>query len=200
VIAALLVELRATSALEAISVILGLLYLILIMWRSRWGWLAGGASSAILCYLAVQARLPMQAALQIYYVGMSLYGFWYWSKQSEHQPVRVTRWPWKFHAAACIGILAVSAATARLLASETQAAWPFLDSLTTWGSLFTAWLVARAKLENWLYWLVFDTLLAYLFAQQGLYFIALLNVIYLGIVIGGFFKWLRLYRAAIQTS
>jgi hypothetical protein len=35
---------------------------------------------------------------------------------------------------------------------------------------------------------------------QGLYFVALLSVVYLGIVIGGFFKWLRLYRAAAMHA
>jgi nicotinamide mononucleotide transporter len=181
-------------------VVLGLAYLLLIMYRKRWGWVAGGISSAILCYLAIRARLPMQAALQIYYVGMSVYGFWHWTKEAEANAVKVTTWPLKYHVIACIGVVAASALSAKLLAMETRAAWPFLDSLTTWGSLFTTWLVARVKLENWLYWLIVDALIAYLFAVQGLYFVALLSVVYLGIVIGGFFKWLRLYRAAAMQA
>ena len=187
---------KATSRPERIAVALGLAYLLMIMWRSRWGWIAGGISSAILCYLAARAQLPMQAALNVYYVCMSVYGFWHWTKEESSSAIQVSTWPLKYHVLACIGILAVSAASAKILAAETQAAWPFLDSLTTWGSLFTTWLVARVKLENWLYWLVVDSLLAYLFALQGLYFVALLSVVYLGIVIGGFFKWLRLYREA----
>lgn len=197
---AIIAGLKATSALEAISVALGLAYLLLVVWRSRWGWVAGGISSAILCYLAIKARLPMQAALQVYYVGMSVYGFWHWTKQADEKSVTISTWPLKYHIAACVGILAASLVSARFLAAETQAAWPFLDSFTTWGSLFTTWLVARAKLENWMYWLVVDSAMAYLFAKQGLYFVALLSVIYLGIVIGGFFKWLRLYRMQAQTS
>lgn len=192
--------LKATSGAEAITVVLGLAYLLMIVWRLRWGWIAGGISSAILGYLAIQARLPMQAALQIYYIGMSAYGFWHWTKEEEANAIKVTTWPLKYHVAACAGILALSFVSAKFLAAETQAAWPFLDSLTTWGSLFTTWLVARVKLENWLYWLVVDSLIAYLFALQGLYFVALLSVVYLGIVIGGFFKWLRLYRATAAQA
>jgi nicotinamide mononucleotide transporter len=197
---AIIAGLKATSALEAVSVVLGLAYLLMVVWRSRWGWVAGGISSAILGYLAIRARLPMQAALQVYYVGMSVYGFWHWTKQDASKPVTVTTWPLKYHIIACAGILLASAVSAEFLAGQTHAAWPFLDSFTTWGSLFTTWLVARAKLENWLYWIVVDSLLAYLFAMQELYFVALLTVVYVGIVIGGYFKWLRLYRTSTVTS
>lgn len=192
--------LKATSAAEAVTVVLGLVYLLMIVWRIRWGWVAGGISSAILGYLAIRAQLPMQAALQVYYIGMSVYGFWHWTQEERADAIKVSTWPLQFHVAACAGILALSFVSAKYLAGQTQAAWPFLDSLTTWGSLFTTWLVARAKLENWLYWLVVDSLIAYLFAKQGLYFVSLLSVVYLGIVIGGYFKWLRLYRTAATPA
>lgn len=200
VIHSVVAGLKATSALEAATVVLGLVYLLLIVWRVRWGWIAGGISSAIFGYLAIEARLPMQAALQVYYIGMSVYGFWHWTQEKEADEIKVSTWPLKYHVAACIGIVVLSAVSAKFLAAETRAAWPFLDSFTTWGSLFTTWLVARAKIENWLYWLLIDSLIAYLCAVQELYFLALLNVVYLGIVIGGFFKWLRLYRAAATQA
>ena len=65
-IAGLLADLRATTALEAIAVLLGLLYVTLIVRRRRAGWIAGALSSAIYVYLAYAARLPMQALLQAY--------------------------------------------------------------------------------------------------------------------------------------
>ena len=107
----------------------------------------------------------------------------------------VSTWPLLHHLAACAAVVAVSALTARWLAAQTQAAWPFLDSLTTWGSLFATWLVARVKLENWLYWIAIDSLLTFLFAAQGLYFVALLSVVYLGVSTVGFLRWLKTYRA-----
>jgi len=191
---ALLAGIRAMSALEALSVILGVVYLLLAVRRIRWCWVFGGLSSAILIYLSARAQLPMQAALQVYYVVMSVYGFYHWSKQNAEQPRSISTWPLRNHILACVGIIAISALTARWLAGFTQAAWPFLDSLTTWGSLFTTWLVARVKLENWIYWLVIDSLLAFLFAAQQLYFVALLMVVYLGIVVAGYFAWLKSYR------
>src|SRR6476646_6707870 len=69
-----------TTPLEAASVVLGLAYSVLAVRRSRWCWVAGGLSSAILVYLSARARLPMQSALQAYYVAMSFYGYWQWSR------------------------------------------------------------------------------------------------------------------------
>jgi len=193
-------ELAATTPLEAASVLLGLAYSLLAIRRSRWCWVSGGLSAAILIYLALQARLPMQATLQGYYVVMSVYGWWHWSREQVDGSPAVTVWPLRFHLIACLAVAIASAVSARWLATQTQAAWPFLDSLSTWGSLLATWLVARVKLENWLYWIAIDSLLAFLFAAQSLHFVALLCVIYVGVSAVGFVRWLKTYRTALTAS
>src|SRR5262249_19108332 len=128
--------LLATSPLEAASVVLGLAYAVLAIRRSRWCWVTGGLGSAIMIYLSLHARLPMQAALQVYYVVISFYGWWHWTREEEAQGTLViSTLPLVWHAVACACVIVVSALTARWLATQTHAAWPFLDSLTTWGSL-----------------------------------------------------------------
>jgi len=97
-------------------------------------------------------------------------------------------------------IVALSGLTSRYLASETQAAWPFLDSLTTWGSLLATWLTAQVKLENWLYWMVLDAISVFLFATQGLMFVALLFATYLVISTVGYVTWLRSRRAPAPSG
>jgi len=191
---AFIAGLRATSPLEAASVALGLAYSLLAVKRIRWCWVAGGLSSAILVYLSARGHLPMQAALQAYYVAMSFYGFWQWSKQEAETANAVTTWPLRFHLIAWVVILAVTAVTALWLAAETQAAWPFLDSVTTWACLLATWLVARSKLENWLYWIATDSVLVFLFVKQGMVFVASLFAAYLVISVFGFLSWSKNYR------
>lgn len=191
---AFIAGLAATAPLEAASVILGIAYAVLAVRRSRWCWVCGGFSSAILVYLAARARLPMQAALQVFYVAMSVYGFRSWLRQEKEADGLVTTWPIRAHLAAWIAILALSAFSSRWLAAETGAAWPFLDSVTTWASLVATWLVVRMKLENWLYWMAIDVVLTYLFIAQKLPFIALLFATYLGISVTGLFAWRKTYR------
>ena len=93
-----------------------------------------------------------------------------------------------------LAVMLVSVLTAQYLVRETQAAWPYLDSLTTWGSLFTTWLVARVKLENWAYWFVIDAVEAFLFFEQKLYLLGLMTAATLVVIIFGHRSWWRTWR------
>lgn len=191
---ALLRGLALTRAPEALAVVLGVIYVLLILKRQRLGWIAGGLSSSIYVYLAARAHLPMQSALQAYYVLMSCYGWYSWTRAQQHEGGRITRWPMQYHAAALAAIALLSVVTAHWLATETHAAWPYLDSLTTWISLLATYMVARMKLENWLYWISADAIMAYLFAAQGYPVTAGLFLTYLAIAVIGFRGWLHQYR------
>ena len=191
---AFLTGLRNTSLLEAASVVLGLAYVFLAVKRNRWCWVSGGLSSAILIYLSWKARLPMQAFLDGYYVAMSFYGFIHWTR-NKGEATRVPGfWPLRSHLIAWTVILAMSLLSARWLAAETNAAWPFLDSVTMWASLLAAWLEARVKVESWIYWIGLDIVFVFLFYQQGLVFVATLFAVYLVISLFGFTSWLKAHR------
>ena len=185
---------KATSAAEAVTVVLGIAYVILAARRSRWCWVAGGMSSAILIYLSLLARLPMQAALNLWYVLMSAYGWYHWSREAG---TTIRLWPAGRHAAAIALALLGAALAAHVLQGSAEAAWPFLDSATTLLSLVATYLVARMVLENWIYWIAIDAVLVFLYAAQGLYFIALQFIVYLIVAMVGLLAWIRLYR---QTS
>jgi nicotinamide mononucleotide transporter len=184
---------QAMSIAEVISVILGVAYLVLAVKRSRWCWVAGGISSAILIWLSARAALPMQAWLNVYYVVVSVYGFWHWSDADIPRPA-VSLLPLRWHLIDSLAVLLVSFLTAQYLVRETQAAWPYLDSLTTWGSLYTTWLVARVKLENWAYWFVIDAVEAFLFFEQKLYLVGLMTAATLVVIIVGHRAWWRTWR------
>ncbi|MGE0581959.1 MAG: nicotinamide riboside transporter PnuC [Steroidobacteraceae bacterium] len=191
-LAQLLVDLRATSALEGVTVALGLVYVVLAVRRSRWCWVYGGVSSAGLAWLSVRAALPMQALLQAFYVAMAAYGFTRWSADRDTGGhVKVGWWPWPAHVAAWVAILVLTLTTSHVLARYTQAAEPMLDAACTAGSLLATWLAARARIENWLYWIVVDAALGVLYASQGLALITLLYFAYLGMAVLGFVSWLR---------
>ncbi len=190
---ALLRGLAATGPAEALAVTLGIVYALLIMKRNRLGWIAGGLSAAIYVLLAARARLPMQSALQAYYVGMAAYGWYNWGRVQQ-QGRGIGRWPLSRHLTALLLIGLLSLLSSRLLARETHAAWPYMDSFTTWISLLATWLVARMMLENWLYWIVADGILAYLFAAQGYAATAGLFLSYMVIATFGFRAWLHQYR------
>jgi len=186
-------ELRA-HAVEAVAVVSGLVYVVLILRRNRWGWVAGALSSSIYVVISARARLPMQSLLQAYYVAMAVYGWFSWKRNAEQEGGRLYRWPWRRHLLGALLLLSTSALSAQFLARETQAAWPLLDSLTTWTSLLATWMLARSVLETWLYWIFADVIMVGLFVRQGYPYTAGLFGVYTVVSVLGLRSWLARYR------
>lgn len=179
---------------EAFAVAAGLTYVILILRRNRWGWVAGALSSSVYVHIAARAHLPMQSLLQIYYVVMAAYGWFSWKRNAEQDEGRIYRWPLRRHLYVALLLLAASALSAQFLARETRAAWPLLDSFTTWTSLLATWMLARSVLENWIYWMSADVIMVGLFVRQGYPYTAGLFFTYTVVSVLGLRAWLQRYR------
>ena len=104
------------------------------------------------------------------------------------------------HVLLLAAIVSVGLLLAPVVAKWTQAAWPRLDTITLLASLLATAMVAVAKLENWLYWIVIDAVSVFLYASQGLWFVALLYLLYLCIAISGYVEWRRRWRAGITGA
>jgi len=164
--------------------------------RNRLCWIAGAVSSTCAAVAYGASQLPMQSGLQVFFVVMALYGWLTWTRNAAKGELPVSLWPLSYHLGAAVLVIALSLGTASVLAANTDAsAWPRLDSLTTWFSLLATWLVARGKLENWLYWIGIDVVLVFLSYKQGLMGMALLSLLYIAIATGGFIAWRRRLQA-----
>ena len=180
---------------EALAVCLGILYLLLAMWEKISCWYAAFLSTLIFLFLFWDVNLLMESALQVYYLGMAVYGWWQWQHGGAgDSALPISRWRPRQHATAIAVILSTSALSGWLLSANTEAAMPYLDSFTTWGAVLTTWMVARKILENWLYWLVIDSVSIFLYLDRGLFLTAGLFAGYVVIVIFGFVTWTRHYR------
>jgi nicotinamide mononucleotide transporter len=179
----------ATRPVEAVAAALGFVYLVLAIRQHPGCWIAAFVSTLLYAWVFWQADLRMQAALQVYYVGMAVYGWFAWRARSGGPGLPVTRGSWRLHAFGAAGVVAATAITIALLGEA--ATQPVLDAFTTWASVFTTWLVARKILGNWAWWFVIDALIAVLCWQQGLYPTALLYAAYLVLVVVGWRAWHR---------
>ena len=187
---------------EALAVLLGIAYLLLAMRESLWCWPAAFLSTLIYLFLFWHAELPMESGLQFYYLAMAVYGWWHWrgGASAAAEPLPVRTWPWHCHVAAIVLVLAASLVSGAVLTHFGLGRLPYLDSFTTWGAILTTWMVAQKLLENWLYWLVVDGVSLYLYLDRGLHLTALLFVVYLVIVVFGYFQWRRHYREQHAAS
>lgn len=198
----------AKSAWELLAVFLAIVYLSLAMKESIWCWPAALISTAIYMWLFWGVSLVMDSLLQVYYIVMALYGWWMWRTTTRNteksaldntlfeksQPRPIITWHWPKHIFAIVSVLLLSVISGFLLNQNTNAAWPFLDSFTTWGSVLTTYMVTKKVLENWLYWIVIDSVAVFVYIERGLYPTAALFVVYVGMVIYGYFAWKKLYN------
>ncbi len=180
------------SPWEAAAVALAIGYLVLAIGQNIWCWVAAFVSTSIYLVLMYQARLYMESALQVFYLGMAVYGWYSW----RHGPgldhsLPVTSWAPRQHAWGIAAILTLSLTSGAALDAWTDAALPYLDSFTTWGAIVTTWMVARKILENWLYWFVIDSVSIYLYVSRELYLTALLFAFYLVLIVFGYIAWRR---------
>lgn len=193
--AALLAAAQAMSPAEVVAVVLGIAYLLLAVRESLWCWPAALVSTGLFLLIFWRVGLLMESALQVYYLSMAVYGWWHWQHGGKHNDtLTISRWSLQRHALVISAVLLLAVASGLLLSRWTDAALPFLDSFTTWGSVVTTWMVARKILENWLYWLVIDSVSIYLYLDRGLLLTAALFCVYLVIVVLGFRQWLQSYR------
>ncbi len=186
----------AMRVLELAAVALAIAYLVLAIRQNIWCWAAALASVLAYVVITYHARLYMEVGLQVFYAAMAVYGWQQWRRGGERgEGVAVGVWPWQRHALAIAGIVAASLVAGRWLEANTDAAFPYLDSFTTIGSIVTTYMVARKVLENWIYWFVIDALYVYIYAARGLVPTAVLFAFYLVLVVIGFRRWLRDFRA-----
>jgi nicotinamide mononucleotide transporter len=181
---------QSAGPAELVAVALGLVYIVLAIRQHRGCWIAGGASTAIYIAVFLKAGLFLQAALQVAYVVMSVYGWLAWGAGGG-AAARPRSWPLSRHLLTLLAVLAATAASTPLLSHYTGSPAPFADSLGTWASVAATWLLARRYLETWFWWMIIDTGLAALFASQGLAFTAGLYLAFAVLAIAGWRAWRR---------
>lgn len=195
-IARLATQAAAWSLPEIVAVAAAIGYLVLAIRQHIACWVFALLSTGIYMTLFIEARLYMESVLNLFYFAMAIYGWYAWHDRGRGERVVSTR-PAGFHAAAIGWLAALAAVNGWLLARFTDAAFPYLDALTTWSAIFATWLVARKILENWWYWLAIDTVSVFIYWSRGLELTALLFVFYLLLIPVGYLSWRRGCRASV---
>lgn len=158
----------------------------------------GIANCLLLLFLFWQARLFADATLQVLFIVLGLQGWWWWAQgRKDGLPVSgLARADWP-------PLLALT--VAMTLALYGVLAWakgsvPLLDALITTLSLVAQWLLNRRKRETWYFWITVDLVSIPLYAYKGLFLIALLYAVFLGLCVAGLRAWQREAKAGPATS
>lgn len=178
-------------SLEDIAAVLAVAYLVLAIRQHLSCWIAAFVSSCLYVWVLFFAQLYMESLLNIFYAIMAVYGFWQWRRGAQGAALRVVRWSAPRHAVGLVGVLALSILTGYFLRRFTIAAWPFVDSVIAWSSVFATFLVARKVYENWYWWLIIDSAALYVYFTRHLYPTMLLFGLYLILIVIGMRTWHR---------
>lgn len=180
--------------LETLAVALGVAYLVLAMRENSLCWYCAFFSTALYVWIFGDVSLYMESALNVYYMGMAIYGWFQWQRGGvNHEGLDIIRWTAKQHGLAISAIVLAALVSGYLLSIGTDAKLPYMDSLTTWGSILTTVMVARKVLENWLYWIVINSISIYLYLDRGLEQTAAMFMLYVVLATMGYYAWRKKY-------
>ena len=183
------------TPLELFAVVMAVAYLLLAIRQNIWCWFCAGVSTSIYVWLFFDAKLYMESGLNAFYFVMAIYGWYVWmSGRSEGHERPVVVWPPRTHVIAIAFAVLASMASGYLLETRTDAAFPYVDSLTTWGAIWATFLVARKVLENWWYWLVIDIASVFIYWTRDLELTSMLFVLYVVMIPFGIVSWSKSMR------
>ena len=130
--------------------------------------------------------------LQVYYVGISIYGWYYWVKGGKKEngktvPVRSAN---KKLWLKLIGIaIIIYFAILIILLNFTDSDVPYMDSFTTALSIIATWMLAKKYIEQWLIWIFVDFISVGLYIYKGLWPTVILFIVYTAMAFVGYIEW-----------
>jgi nicotinamide mononucleotide transporter len=180
----------ASTWLEAIAVITGLLSVWFAKKENILVYPAGIISVLIYVYLCLSVKLYADMSINAFYFVMSIYGWVKWSRKTGDQtsrPItRATRQEWIYSVA---GVIIFFIILVYILKNYTDSNVPVWDAFTTAIFIIGMWLMALKKIENWLAWIVGDAICIPLFASKGLILTSFQFTVFLILAVSGYIEW-----------
>lgn len=191
------------TLLEAIAVFFGVLSVLCSRQNSVWVYPTGLISTAIYTYMLAQQhfKLYAEAALNAYYFIMSVYGWYYWMKKDKAQhEVQITRVNRK-ELMIAIAIAAIGwGIIFMLLRNFSNSDVPAIDAFVSATACSGMWLLAKRKVENWIFLNISNFVAVPLLFHKHLALTATLTIFLFIVAVTGYFHWLKLYRAQLNET
>ena len=179
--------------LEVLGLLSGVLCVWLLIRENVLTFPIGLVYAVITVVVVARANLFADVVLNVYYVAMNAYGWYFWRFGGQQRRrantlsvglVPGSQWVW-----IVIAIVFGTSMMGWYFATQTDAALPYPDSFTTVASFLAMWMSARKYLESWILWLIIDVVQVVLYLVKGIEAYALLYLIYLGMAVSGWLNW-----------
>ncbi|MBA2707739.1 MAG: nicotinamide mononucleotide transporter [Gemmatimonadaceae bacterium] len=185
------------NGLEITAAGFGVISVYLSVRQNIWSWPTAIVSVGMYTLVFYRSRLYADMGLQVVYVVLSLYGWYQWLYGgSNRTELKVSRTGRRVAFVLFAAVLTSAAILGTLLHRHTDAAIPYVDSVTTSTSLAAQWMMTRKLVENWLVWAAVDVVYIAMFINRSLHVTAILYAAYLVLSAVGYFKWRQAWRNA----
>ena len=161
----------------------------------------GMINTSIFVYLLLKWSLLGDMIINAYYFIMSIYGWYFWLKGTNNtvSPIsKVSNTDIRI-----VVLLFISSSVFVSLVYTFFDKWEtivsYIDILTTAIFFAAMWLMAKRKVESWIFWIVGNIISIPLYLHKGLAFTSIQYFIFTVIAIAGYIKWKELYNKQIQT-
>ncbi len=190
-----------TSAilLESIAVVFGLLSVGLAKKDNIGVFPTGLISTGIYVYLLWKWSLLGDMLINVYYVIMSIYGWIIWSQKSQEEPI----YPISFttnqerYFSFLLFIFSVVGVIGVYFVFNKFTNWySYLDTLITGIFFVGMWLMAKRKIENWIFWIIGDALSIPLYFLKGYTLTSIQYLIFTVVAIYGYRAWINKYNTS----
>jgi nicotinamide mononucleotide transporter len=163
----------------------------------------GMISTAIFVYLLLKWTLLGDMMINGYYFIMSLYGWYIWTRKvdaTHMTPISVTTKREKVYSV-LIFITTLLFVYAVYNYYDKWNDWTaIVDTITTAIFFVGMWLMAKRKIENWIYWIIGDIISVPLYFYKGFTFTSLQYLIFTVIAIYGYLAWKKHLDKPVQTA
>ena len=181
--------------LELFAVIMNIISVVYAKKNNILVYPTGLIGTGIFVYILLNFSLLGDTIINAYFFSMSIYGWYFWSRKKDevfvNQVSTINRNEIKY-----LFILAISSLIFIYLVYDYFDKWnnwtAYVDNVTTAIFFIAMWLMAKRKVESWIFWIIGDLITVPLYFYKGLTISSLQYIIFLILAVLGYISWKKI--------
>lgn len=189
--------------LEIVAVIFGFLSVWFSKQNKIWVFPTGMISTLIFVYLLFKWELLGDMLINGYYFIMSIYGWYIWTRKVDKTHVnQISTTTFKEKKISIVIFIAALLFVFIIYQKfDKWTSWvAYIDTITTAIFFVGMWLMAKRKIENWIFWIVGDLISVPLYLYKGFTFTSFQYFGFTFIAIFGYLAWKKNLHKTLLTS
>jgi len=194
------------ETLDIILEITGVVFGLLSVWFSKNNNIlvfpTGMISTSIFVYLLYKWILLGDMMINGYYFIISIYGWYIWTRKQNNvvTPISTLNYNEKKISIFIFVFSIIFVYLVYVYFDKWDSFTAYIDNFTTAIFFVGMWLMAKRKIESWIFWIIGDVISIPLYFYKGLTFTSLQYLIFTFIAIAGYYSWKKILNKSNQTA